>query len=59
VTFTERLEQARTNITEIFEVTRIGVALQNREITAEQASDAIARLGAKPVRRDDLEVAAH
>ncbi|KWX69194.1 hypothetical protein [Mycobacterium sp. NAZ190054] len=58
MTFTERLEQARTNIAEIFEVARIGVALQNREISAEQASDAIARLGAKPVSRDELELAA-
>jgi hypothetical protein len=59
VTFTERLQQARANIAEIVDVARIGVALQNREITADQASDAISRLGTKPVRRHDLELAAH
>ena len=56
MTFTQRLQQARTNIAEIFEVTRIGMALQNREITAEQASEAISRVG---VRRDDLELASN
>jgi uncharacterized membrane protein YjjP (DUF1212 family) len=56
VTFSQRLQQARTNIAEIAEVTRIGIALQNRQITAEQASEAISRVG---VRHDDLELAAH
>jgi hypothetical protein len=56
VTFTQRLQQARTAIAEIFEVVQIGMALQNREITAEQASEAISRVG---IRRDDLELASH
>ncbi|MGB3484604.1 MAG: hypothetical protein WBB07_20600 [Mycobacterium sp.] len=57
MTLTQRLQQARTNITEIFEVARIGMALQNREITPEQASAAITRVGATQVRRDELALA--
>jgi uncharacterized membrane protein YjjP (DUF1212 family) len=45
MTFAQRVQQARTNIAEIVEVTRIGLALQNRQITAEQASAAITRIG--------------
>lgn len=45
MTFAQRVQQARTNIAEIAEVTRIGMALQHRQITAEQASAAIARVG--------------
>lgn len=54
MTFTQRLQQASTYISEIFEVARIGIALQNREITAEQASAAITRVGTTQVRPDDL-----
>ena len=46
MTFAQRIQQARTNIGEIIEVTRIGMALQHRQITAEQASAAISRVGA-------------
>lgn len=56
MTFAQRFQQARANLAEIVEVTCIGMALQNRQITAEQASEAISRIG---VRRDDLELAAH
>lgn len=45
MTFAQRVQQARTNIAEIIEVTRIGMALQHRQITAEQASAAITRVG--------------
>lgn len=57
MTFTQRIQQARTAIAEIVEVTQIGMALQNRQITAEQASEAISRVGNQPVRREDLELA--
>lgn len=56
MTFTQRWRQVRTDIAEIIEVTRIGLALQNREITADQASEAISRVG---VRRQDLELASN
>jgi uncharacterized membrane protein YjjP (DUF1212 family) len=45
MTFAQRVQQARTNIAEIVEVTRIGMALQHRQISAEQASAAIAQIG--------------
>jgi len=45
MTFTQRVQQARTNFAEIAEITRIGMALQHRQITAEQASAAIAQVG--------------
>jgi uncharacterized membrane protein YjjP (DUF1212 family) len=45
MTFLQRVQQARTNIAEIAEVARIGMALQHRRITAEQASEAISRIG--------------
>ena len=54
MTFTHRLQRARAGIAEIVEVTRIAMALQNREITAEQASAAISRMGgSQPARQDD------
>lgn len=59
MTFAQRFQQARTNIAELFEVTRIGMALQNRQITAEQAAEAIAAVGASQVRRTDLDLASN
>lgn len=56
MTVAQRFQQVRAGIAEIAEVTRIGIALQNSQITAEQASEAISRMG---VRRDDLELASH
>lgn len=48
------MRQARTDTAEILEVTWIGRALHNREIAAEQASEAISRVG---VSRDDFDLA--
>jgi hypothetical protein len=54
MTFAQRIQQARNSIAEIVEVTRIGMALQNRQITAEQASAAITRVGtSQPSSRPD------
>lgn len=52
MTFAQRLQQVRTDIAEIVEVTRIGMALQQRRITAEQASAAISRVGTPPQSTD-------
>ena len=46
MTFAHFVQKARTDIGEIVEVTRIGMALQQRRITAEQASVAISKVGA-------------
>jgi uncharacterized membrane protein YjjP (DUF1212 family) len=59
MTFAQRIHQARQTISEFVEVTRIGMALQNREITAEQAAAAVAGIGASEVRRTDLDLASH
>lgn len=48
MTFAHFVQKARTDIAEIVEVTRIGMALQQRRITAEQASVAISKVGASP-----------
>lgn len=59
MTFAQRIHQARQTISEFVEVTRIGMALQNREITAEQAAAAVAGIGASEVRGTDLDLASH
>lgn len=45
MSFAQRFQKARDSISEISEVVRVGMALQNRQITAEQASEAISRIG--------------